>query len=113
MDSNLFYSTLFNQLNKIDNINIIEYFIKNKIIPTSEKLGLYYLIRTKGIKDFEKYKEFYNIVIDILVNENIYDDNIIKQIAGELIDNKDFSESFELICDNYFQEFHPMNKIQK
>ena len=113
LDSNLFYSSLFYQLNKIDNMTLIDFFIKNKIIPINERLGIYFIIRANGFKDSNKYNECFNIGLDILLHENKYDDKIIIQIAEEFINNKKYSDCFNLICDNYFQRFLPVNKLKK
>ena len=104
LDINLYYSTLFCFLNKIDNLNIMEYIIKNKIIPINKELGNYFLIRAKGFKDLDldKYKHCYNIGIDILMNENNYDEKLIKNISEELINNGENSQAFNLLYDSFF-----------
>ena len=73
----LFYSSLFCQLNKIDNFYLIENLIKNRMIPINEKLGVYLIMRAKRFKDIYQYNYCYRIGIDILLSENKIDDNII------------------------------------
>ena len=111
LDINLFYSSLFCHLNKIDNLMVMEYIIRNKIIPLNEKLGIYFIIRAKGFNDKEKYQKCSNIGIDILLNENKYNDNIIKQITEEFININEYSNAFNLISDSYFQKYNNHNQI--
>jgi len=113
LDINLFYSSLFCHLNKIDDLNIIEFIIKNRIIPINEKLGTYFIIRAKGFKNKEKYNQCYNIGVDILLNENKYDDNAIKEISIELINKNKYYQICELIYESYFQKYISPNKSKK
>ena len=113
IDINLFYSSIFCQLNKIDDMNIIEQIIKNKIIPINERLGIYFIIRAKCFNDIKKYKQCFYIGIDILFNENNYNDNVIKQITEELINKNEYSKAFNLIADSYFQKYKSPNQIIK
>ena len=76
--------------------------IKNKIFPITEKLGVYFILRSKSFKDIDKYKYCFNIGIDILLNENKYDDKTIKEISEEFFNNKEFSQVFNLLSDAYF-----------
>ena len=113
LDINLYYSILFCFLNKIDNMNIIEYLIKNKIIPINKDLGNYFIIRAKRFNDLEKYKQCYNIGIDILMNENQYDEKLIEKISTELINNGDNSQAFNLLYDTFFDEFNKQKETNK
>ena len=90
---------------------VMEYIIRNKIIPLNEKLGIYFIIRAKGFNDKEKYQKCSNIGIDILLNENKYNDNIVKQIVEEFININEYSNAFNLISDSYFQKYKNHNQI--
>ena len=105
LDINLFYSSIFCQLNKIDNMIIIEEIIKNRIIPINERLGTYFIIRAKCFNDIEKYKQCFYIGVDILLNENKYNDNVIKEISEELINKNEYFKAFNLITESYFQKY--------
>ena len=105
LDINLFYSSIFCQLNKIDNMIIIEEIIKNRIIPINERLGTYFIIRAKCFNDIEKYKQCFYIGVDILLNENKYNDNVIKEITEELINKNEYFKAFNLITESYFQKY--------
>ena len=83
LDIDLFYSSLFYQLNKIDSFYQIENLIKNRMIPINEKLGVYLIMRAKRFKDNYQYNYCYNIGIDILLSENKIDGNIIKEIVED------------------------------
>ena len=104
LDIDLFYSSIFYQLNKIDNFYQIESLIKNGMIPINEKLGVYFIMRAKRFKDINQYNYCYNIGIDILLNENKIDDNIIKGIIEDFLKRNKFSDTFNLIADSYFQK---------
>ena len=104
LDIDLFYSSLFCQLNKIDNFYLIENLIKNRMIPINEKLGVYLIMRAKRFKDIYQYNYCYRIGIDILLSENKIDDNIIKNIIEDFLKINKFSDTFNLIADTYFQK---------
>ena len=104
LDIDLFYSSLFCQLNKIDNFYLIENLIKNRMIPINEKLGVYLIMRAKRFKDIYQYNYCYRIGIDILLSENKIDDNIIKNIIEDSLKINKFSDTFNLIADTYFQK---------
>ena len=104
LDIDLFYSSLFCQINKIDNFYLIENLIKNRMIPINEKLGVYLIMRAKRFKDIYQYNYCYRIGIDILLNENKIDDNIIKNIIEDSLKINKFSDTFNLIADTYFQK---------
>ena len=99
---NLFYASLFAQLNKTDDIYLIEYVIKNKIIPINEKIGMYFIMKAKSIiNDKIRSKKFFNLGIDILMSESKDFDNNILEILKDFnnINNNYFEETFELIFD--------------
>ena len=98
---NLSYASLFAQMNKIDDIYLIEYIIKNKIIPINEKMGIYFIMKAKSFKDKEKYQKFFNLGIDILMNgSNSVDNNIFEFLRD--FNNNDFIEAFEFILNLFF-----------
>ena len=84
---------------------IIEEIIKNRIIPINERLGTYFIIRAKCFNDIEKYKQCFYIGVDILLNENKYNDNVIKEISEELINKNEYFKAFNLITESYFQKY--------
>ena len=104
LDIDLFYSSLFYQLNKIDSFYQIENLIKNRMIPINEKLGVYLIMRAKRFKDNYQYNYCYNIGIDILLSENKIDDNIIKEIVENSLKNNNILDAVNLIADTYFQK---------
>ena len=101
MNINLFYASLFGQLNKTDDICLIEYVIKNKIIPINDKMGIYFMMRAKCFKDQEKYKRCYNLGLDILMNELNSEEININELL-ESFNKKDFMEIYEMILNIYF-----------
>jgi hypothetical protein len=96
---NLFYASLFAQLNKIDDIYLIEYIIKNQVIPVNEKIGMYFIMKAKSIINEKiRSKKFFNLGIDILMSESKDFDNNILEILKDF-NNNYFEETFELIFD--------------
>ena len=104
LDIDLFYSSLFYQLNKIDSFYQIENLIKNRMIPINEKLGVYLIMRAKRFKDNYQYNYCYNIGIDILLSENKIDGNIIKEIVEDSLKKNNILDAVNLIADTYFQK---------
>lgn len=100
---NLFYASLFGQLNKTDDFGLIEYVIKNRIIPLNDKIGIYFIMRAKCFKDKEKYKKCFNLGFDILMNELKYDEFNINDILDIFNKNDDFMEIYEMILNSYFR----------
>ena len=100
---NLFYASLFAQMNKTDDICLIEYVIKNKIIPINEKMGIYFVMKAKSFKDKEKYQKFFNLGIDILMNVSKSFDNNILEILKD-INYIDYIEVFELVLNIFFHK---------
>ena len=83
---NLFYASLFAQLNKTDDIYLIEYIIKNKIIPINEKMGMYFIMKAKSIINEKiRSKKFFHLGIDILMSESKDFDNNILEILKDFI----------------------------
>ena len=99
---NLFYASLFGQLNKTDDFGLIEYVIKNKIIPINDKMGIYFIMRAKCFKDKEKYNKCFNLGFDILMNELNQDEFNINEIFDIINKNDDFMEIYEMILNFYF-----------
>ena len=93
---NLFYASLFGQINKIDDIQLLEYIVRNKIIPINEKIGVYFIMRAKCFKDLENNKKCSNLGIDILMNE-CKNEEINIDVILDNININDFKESFEMI----------------
>ena len=100
---NLFYASLFGQLNKTDDFGLIEYVIKNKIIPINDKMAIYFIMRAKCFKDKEKYSKCFNLGFDILLNELKSDETNIKEIFDIINKNDDFMEIYEMILNFYFR----------
>ena len=100
---NLFYASLFGQLNKTDDFGLIEYVIKNKIIPINDKMGIYFIMRAKCFKDKEKYNKCFNLGFDILMNELNQDEFNINDIFDIINKNDDFMEIYEMILNFYFR----------
>lgn len=103
---NLFYASLFAQLNKIDDIYLIEYIIKNQVIPVNEKIGMYFIMKAKSIINEKiKSKKFFNLGVDILRSEKENFDNNILEILKDFnnINNNYFEETFESILDIFFK----------
>ena len=100
---NLFYASLFAQMNKTDDICLIEYVIKNKIIPINEKMGIYFVMKAKSFKDKEKYQKFFNLGIDILMNVSKSFDNNILEILKD-INYIDYIEVFEFVLNIFFHK---------
>ena len=100
---NLFYASLFGQLNKTDDFGLIEYVIKNKIIPINDKMGIYFIMRAKCFKDKEKYNKCFNLGFDILMNELNQDEFNINEILDIINKNDDFMEIYEMILNFYFR----------
>jgi len=96
MNVNLFYASLFGQLNKTDNVDLIDYAIRNKIIPINEKIGLYFIMKSKCFKDEEKNKKCFSLGFDILINEINSKDININDILDNIKDN-DFKDSYDIV----------------
>ena len=102
---NLFYASLFSQLNKADDINVVEFVIKDKIMPINENIGIYFIMKAKSFKDKEKYKKFFNLGFDILMNDcKNFDNNIIEILKD--INNDDYLEFSEFILNFLFHNYN-------
>ena len=99
---NLFYASLFGQLNKTDDFGLIEYVIKNKIIPINDKMGIYFIMRAKCFKDKEKYNKCFNLGFDILMNESKQDEFNVNDIFDIFNKNDNLIEIYEMILNFYF-----------
>ena len=99
---NLFYASIFTQLNKIDDVNFFEFVVKNKFIPINEKIGIYFIMRAKSFNKKEKYERCFNLGIDILMNECQYGENNINDIIQN-INSNNFIESFDIIFNVFFK----------
>ena len=98
IDKDVFISALFYQLNKTDDFSRLDFMIKNNVIPVNKNLGLYLIDRSKNIEDKEKKNLSLNLGIEILLSEN----ENIDDVLFELIDEKKFDESINIIIDYYF-----------
>lgn len=116
IDNDLLYSCIFFQLNKIKELSLIEFIIKNGMIPINEKLGIYLLSRSKTFNNKLDCEKCYNIGLEILFNEtndkignenenkNGVINNIIKEIIREYINEEKFLECIDLIYEKYLYE---------
>ena len=98
IDKDVFITALFYQLNKTDDFSRLDFMIKNKVIPVNKNLGLYLIDRSKTIENKEKKNISLNLGIEILLSEN----ENIDDVLFELIDEKKFDESINIIIDYYF-----------
>ena len=105
LNMNLFYASLFSQLNKADDINVVEFVIKDKIMPINENIGIYFIMKAKSFKDKEKYQKFFNLGFDILMNDcKNFDNNIIEILKD--INNDDYLEFSEFILNFLFHNYN-------
>ena len=109
IDKDVFISALFYQLNKTDDFSRLDFMIKNNVIPVNKNLGLYLIDRSKSIEDKEKKNLSLNLGIEILLSEN----ENIDDVLFELIDEKKFDESINIITDYYFGYRYILDKKNK
>ncbi len=109
IDKDVFISALFYQLNKTDDFSKLDFMIKNKVIPVNKNLGLYLIDRSKTIEDIEKKNLSLNLGIEILLSEN----ENIDDVLYELIEEKKFEESINIITDYYFGYSYKLDKKNK
>ena len=109
IDKDVFISALFYQLNKTDDFSRLDFMIKNNVIPVNKNLGLYLIDRSKTIEDKEKKNLSLNLGIEILLSEN----ENIDDVLFELIDEKKFDESINIIMDYYFGYRYIIDKKNK
>lgn len=105
LNVNLFYASLFCQLNKSEDIDFIEYLIRNKIIPINEKLGFYFIMKAKCFKNKKNYRKCFNLGIDILMNECNYKENNIDEIIQIVNNINNIEDSLDFILEISFKNF--------
>jgi hypothetical protein len=98
LDNDIFVSTLFYHLNKIKDLSFFESLFKNGLIPINHKLGLYLIDRAIHLENKKDKKErdiLYNIGINNLMAKN--DDEGMKEVVDELIDQEKYEDCFDYI----------------
>ena len=98
IDHDVFISALFYQLSKTDDFSRLDFMIKNNSIPVNKKLGLYLIDRSRAINDIEKKNLALDLGIEILLGEN----ENIDDVLYELIEEKKYEDSINIITDYYF-----------
>ena len=100
IDQDVFISTLFYQLNKIDDYSKLDFIIKNFSVPINNKLGLYFIDRSKFFNDPKKKEISFNLGIQLL----LADRNNLNQVLIELIDEKKYFECIDEAVDSSFSD---------
>lgn len=109
IDKDVFLSALFYQLNKTEDFFHLDFMINNNAIPVNKNLGLYLIDRAKTIKDKEKKGLSLSLGIEILLSEN----ENIDDVLFELIEEKYYDESINIITDYYFGYSYKIYKKNK
>jgi hypothetical protein len=98
IDNDIFVSTLFYQINLVNNFPFLEIGFKNKLIPKNNKLGMYLIdkaIHTKNIiTDWEK-------IFDLGIENLLLNEEGLGQAIDELFENNKYFDCFDLIIDFY------------
>ena len=109
IDKDVFISALFYQLNKTEDFSLLDFMIKNKVIPVNKNLGLYLIDRAKTIKNKKNKNLALNLGIEILLSEN----ENIDDVLFELIQEEKYEESINIITDYYFGYSYKVDKKNK
>ena len=102
LNDNLFYASLFGQLNKTDDLVLLEYLVKNEIIPVNEKIGIYLLMKASNFNDKVRYKKCFGLGIDILVNAFQYTENNIDDVLEHINSNNQI-ETFDIFFKIFYK----------
>ena len=98
IDNDIFVSTLFYQINLVNDFPFLEIGFKNKLIPKNNKLGMYLIdkaIHTKNIiTDWEK-------IFDLGIENLLLNEEGLGQAIDELFENNKYFDCFDLIIDFY------------
>ena len=113
IDNDIFVSTLFYQLNLVENFSFLESGFKNKLIPKNNKLGWYLIDKATHAKnEIYDWQKIFDMGIENLMEK----EEGLGQAADELLENKRDFDCFELINDYFTQkslEGHGGNKFGK
>ena len=111
VDNDIFISTLFYHLNQIKDLTFYETLFKNGLIPLNHTLGLFLVDRAingennydkKNNKNNNNKERILNLGIENLMEKN--DEEGMKEVIDELLEQKKYFESFDLVSDYLFEK---------